>query len=244
MLIGSSLKRQSTLDAVRNEVILGDCLEVMKKLPQGSIDLVMTSPPYNLEGELPYPEYVKWQRACLRQMLRLIKDDGAIFYSQIWRVQNGRIQDRHEILRGMPVRQVIIWKRAGGVNFNPGYFLPTYEVIYLIAKPDFCLAPGANGVGDVWSITQERRNPHPAPQPVELTDRIVASTTGKILLDPFAGSGTAAVSALRHGRDYILIDDSPEYCEMASRRLSGEDWGGYDEFTHQETFTTFDGEAW
>ncbi|HWP79611.1 MAG TPA: site-specific DNA-methyltransferase [Candidatus Acidoferrum sp.] len=244
MLDGGALKRQKTLDGLRGEIICGDALEVMKKLPGGSLDLVMTSPPYNLGDEMPYPEYVKWQRACLRQMLRLIRDDGAIFYSQLWRVQNGLMQDRREILRGMPVRQVIIWKRAGGVNFNPGYFLPTYEVIYLIAKPGFTLAPGANGVGDVWSVTQERRNPHPAPQPVELTDRIVASTSGKLLLDPFAGSGTAAVSALRHGRDYILIDSSKEYCEMAARRLSGNDWGGYDEFTHQESFTTFDGEAW
>ncbi|HWQ50239.1 MAG TPA: site-specific DNA-methyltransferase [Terriglobales bacterium] len=244
MLDGRALKRQKTLDGVLGEIICGDALEVMKKLPAGSLDLVMTSPPYNLGDEMPYAEYVKWQRACLRQMLRLIRDDGAIFYSQIWRVQNGLMQDRREILRGMPVRQVIIWKRAGGVNFNPGYFLPTYEVIYLIAKPLFVLAPGANGIGDVWSVTQERRNPHPAPQPALLTDRIVASTSGKTLLDPFAGSGTAAVSALRHGRDYILIDSAKEYCEMAARRLMGDDWGGYDEFTHQESFTTFDGEAW
>lgn len=44
------------------------------------------------------------------------------------------IQDRHEIVQDFPVRQIIIWKRKGGINFNPGYFLPTYEVIYLIAK--------------------------------------------------------------------------------------------------------------
>ena len=93
---------------------------------------------------MPYDEYIAWQRAALKEMLRVTKDDGAIFYNHKWRVQNGLIQDRHEILDGFPVRQIIIWKRKGGINFNPGYFLPTYEVIYLIAKPKFKLAKGAN----------------------------------------------------------------------------------------------------
>ena len=236
MLKGSELKRQKFLDALKNSIILGDSLEVMKKLPKGSVDLIITSPPYNLDEELDYGEYVKWQRANLRQMMRLLTDDGAIFYSQIWRVQKGLIQNRNEIVKGFPVRQVIVWQKAGGVNFNPGYFLPTYEVIYLIAKPDFCLAFGANGLGDVWKIAQERRNPHPNPQPVELTDRIVSSTSAKMVLDPFAGSGTAAISALHYKRDYILIDNSPKYCEMAEKRIDGMDWGGYDDTLYQSSF--------
>jgi len=39
-------------------------------------------------------------------------------------------------LRGFPVHQIIIWRRKGGINFNPGYFLPTYEVIYLSETMD------------------------------------------------------------------------------------------------------------
>ena len=74
---------------------------------------------------MPYDEYIAWQRAALKEMLRVTKDDGAIFYNHKCRVQNGLIQDRHEILDGFPVRQIIIWKRKGGINFNPGYFLPT-----------------------------------------------------------------------------------------------------------------------
>jgi len=81
-------------------------------------------------------------------MLRLIKPDGAIFYNHQWRVQAGLLQDRQDIVSDFPVRQVIIWRRKGDINFNPGYFLPTYEVIYLIAKPDFKLAPNANRHGD------------------------------------------------------------------------------------------------
>jgi modification methylase len=120
---------------------------------------------------------------------------------------------------GFPVRQIIIWRRKGGLNFNPGYFLPTYEVIYLIAKLKFKLAPKANAHGDIWEFTQEMNNDHPAAFPVNLIDRIVGSTDAKIILDPFMGSGTTAISAINHKRSYIGIDISPEYCKMAEDRI-------------------------
>lgn len=230
-----------------NKFICGDAIEIMKKIPEGSVDLVVTSPPYNLKNStgngmkdgrggkwanaalqngyshnndcLPHKEYVKWQRECLKQMMRIIPENGAIFYNHKWRVQDGLLQDRHDIVNGFPVRQIIIWRRKGGLNFNAGYFLPTYEVIYLIAKPKFKLVTKANASGDVWEFTQEMKNKHPAAFPVKLIDRIVSSTNSKIILDPFMGSGTTAVSALNFSKDYIGIDISPEYCKMAQERI-------------------------
>ena len=101
----------------KNKVICGDCLDVMKTLPDESIDLVVTSPPYNLKNStgngmkngrggkwknaklingyshhhdcMPHEEYNEWQKNCLAQMFRLVKDDGAIFYNHKWRVQGG-----------------------------------------------------------------------------------------------------------------------------------------------------------
>ncbi len=244
-----SQKRQepSFADTFLNKIICGDVVDVMKRIPDGSIDIVVTSPPYNLKNStgngmkdgrggkwanaalqkgyshhndcMPHEEYVDWQRRCLIEMMRIIPDDGAIFYNHKWRVQNGLLQDRQDIVNSFPVRQIIIWRRKGGFNFNPGYFVPTYEVIYLIAKKDFRLAPKANGHGDVWEFTQEMNNEHPAAFPVDLIDRIISSTTAKTILDPFMGSGTTAISALNHGRQYVGIEISPEYCEMAEKRI-------------------------
>jgi len=152
-------------------------------------------------------------------MLRVIKDTGAIFYNHKWRVQNGLLQDRQDIVSGFPVRQIIIWERKGGINFNRGYFLPTYEVIYLIAKKKFTLAPKANAAGDVWKFTQDMKNPHPAAFPVDLIERIVDSTSAKIVLDPFMGSGTTAIVVKKLGREYIGVEISPEYCKMAENRI-------------------------
>jgi modification methylase len=230
-----------------DKIICGDAVQVMKEMPDKFIDLVVTSPPYNLKNStgngmkdgrggkwknaalvngyanyddnMPHDEYVKWQRACLTEMFRLIKEDGAIFYNHKWRVQGGLLQDRADIVSGFPVRQIIIWKRKGGINYNPGYFLPTYEVIYLIVKPKFKLAPKANSHGDVWEFKQEMKNGHPAPFPVALIDRIIISTTAKVILDPFMGSGTTAITAMGNDRNFIGIDISQEYCEIAEKRI-------------------------
>lgn len=241
--MGKNGEKKTEVDTIIN----GDCIKVMKSLPSESVDLVVTSPPYNLKNStgngmkdgrggkwsnaalingysnyddcMPHEEYSQWQRACLTEMMRLIKNDGAIFYNHKWRVQAGLLQDRHDIVEGFPVRQIIIWKRKGGINFNPGYFLPTYEVIYLIAKPDFRLAPKANAYGDVWEFFQEMNNEHPAPFPVALIERVIASTNAKIILDPFMGSGTTAIASKILGRNFIGIEVSKEYCSLAEKRI-------------------------
>ncbi len=109
--------------------------------------------------------------------------------------------------------------RNGGINFNSGYFLPTYEVIYLIAKPRFKLAPRANALGDVWSIPQEKNNPHPAPFPLALAKRCLESVGTGPVLDPFLGSGTTAVAAKSLGMPWLGIDKSSAYCDLARTRL-------------------------
>ena len=249
----SSPKEQVKTNAVKSlyewigKIHCMDSIKMMETLPPESIDVIVTSPPYNLKNStgngmkdgrggkwsnaglihgytdhddcMPHHEYVNWQRSCITQMMRILKYDGAIFYNHKWRVQDGLLQDRSDIVTGFPVRQIIIWKRKGGINFNSGYFLPTYEVIYLIAKPEFKLAPKANAQGDVWEIPQARDNDHPAPFPIELAQRCIASTTGGIVFDPFMGSGTTAIAAETLNREWIGAEISSKYCKMAEKRI-------------------------
>lgn len=237
------------LDDVVNRCNAGDCIQFMnEKIPAESVGVIVTSPPYNLKNStgngmkdgrggkwenaalingydnhndcMPHDEYVAWQRECLTAMMRVLRPDGAIFYNHKWRVQGGLLQDRQDIVEGFPVRQIIIWKRAGGINFNAGYFLPTYEVIYLIAKPEFRLTKGANKMTDVWEIPQVKRNSHPAPFPVELAQRCVKASPDGIVLDPFMGSGSTAIAAISQQREWIGIDLSSKYCAMAEARIA------------------------
>lgn len=234
-------------------LITGDTLEEMRKLETGSVNIVLTSPPYNLrnstgygmrasktgtphkgrwssaalmhgygdyDDNMPHEEYVAWQRECLTEMMRLIPEDGAIFYNHKWRVQGGLMQDRQDIVSGFPVRQIIIWQRSGGINFNDGYFVPTYEVIYLIVKPKFKLIPKKNGYGDVWKIPQEKKNNHPAPMPLALAERVMESVSGQVVLDPFMGSGTTGVAAQKFNKTFIGIERNSDYVKIAEERLN------------------------
>ena len=237
-----------------SEIICGDVLEELKRMDDESVDLVITSPPYNLlnstgsslrsgtsfkwknaqiqngykshKDSMKREDYVEWMRECIAEMFRVLKPNGAIFFNHKFRVQGG-LMEGHPFLDGFNVRQMIIWARAGGFNFNDTYFLPTYEVIYLMpktakGKDAFRLKKGANRKTDIWRITQELKNPHPAPFPVQLVDNILESCEVGTVLDPFGGSGTVGVSAIKNGWDYILIDNSPEYCEMAKKRIEGD----------------------
>ena len=232
----------------------GDCLEVMARLPDSCFRAVVTSPPYNLRNSsgngmrdgrggkweqaallqgyathadaMPHSAYVGWQRRCLAEMMRLLRPDGAIFYNHKWRVQKGLLQDRQDIVAGFPVRLVIIWHRAGGINFNPGYFLPNYEVIYLIAKKDFTLAPKANALGSVWRISQKTGNPHPALFSPDLVRNCLTAVDQGPVLDPFIGSGTTAVVAEERGLDWVGIDVSTSYLDMAATRIAAARRGG------------------
>ena len=218
-----------------NTVHQGDCARVMRRMPAGSVDLVFTSPPYNLRtssgngrrnwpgydghsDDMPHRDYVRWQRRCLTQMMRVLAPHGAIFYNHVYRVQHGRLQSHSEILAGFPVRQIIIWNRSGGTNYNPGYYLPTYEVIYLIANPGFRLA---QSYPDIWRAHQEDSDwiPEIPTFPLELPLTAIQTTGAQVILDPFLGSGTTAAAAKMEGRDYIGIEKSRRYCAIARRRL-------------------------
>ena len=226
------------------DIIHGDCLDVMAKMAPESVDLIVTSPPYNMhaggtgwargqhrnhkftnydthDDAMPRADYVAWQRACLDSMMRVLASHGAIFYNQKWRIENQLLLDASDIVKGFPVRQVIIWAKSGGINHDQRWFLPTYEVIYLIAKPEFKLRRRANHVGDVWKFQPERKNlGHPTPFPLELPLRCIGSTDAKVILDPFCGSGTTCLAAKQLGRSYVGIDKSEEYCGIARRRVS------------------------
>ena len=229
----------------------GDCLEVMAELASESFGLAVTSPPYNLlnspgggmrrgakskwqhakyrEGQgydsyvdnIPEDEYQEWLYRVFTEVMRLLRPDGAAFVVFKWRQQHGLQQDRREVWNRFPVRQTLIWQRPGGINFNAGYFVPNYEIIYLIAQPEFRLAPGANGQGCIWPHQPDYDNDHPAPFPLSLARQIIASTPDNgPVIDPFVGSGTAGIAAAKLGRDFLGIDISETYCNQARAKIA------------------------
>jgi DNA modification methylase len=229
----------------------GDCLEVMRRMPTGSVDLVVTSPPSNLNmmsngrkrgktsntlweskllshGYASYDdarepnEYVQWQKDVLNECWRLLAVGGAIFYVHKPRIQNKILQTPFRLNPDLPVRQVIMWEREGGYNHNDFFFTPSHEWITIFAERDFKLDFSTSRPTDVWKMSRGQRNDHPAPFPIELPLTAIQCTSALRVLDPFAGSGTTGVAALRCGRQFTGIELDPGYIEVAKARLDAE----------------------
>lgn len=232
----------------------GDCLELLPLV--GKVDLVVTSPPYNLgttnggpsgmhAGSLaasdlsggyrdyddarPQDEYNAWQTEVVHALYDNLTDAGAIFYNHKPRPQGGSVILPTIYGIGLPLRQVVVWDRGTGLNFSRSHFLPKCEWILIWARLEWRLVSReTSGLGDVWTFPPETAPDHPAPFPLGLPLRAIGSTTAQVVLDPFMGSGTTLRAAKDLGRKAIGIDVSERYCEIAAKRLAQEvlDFGG------------------
>lgn len=173
------------------------------------------------DDAMPWPRYEAWQRQVLVSLWAHLAADGAIFYNHKPRPGPVMWHPRSLVPDDLPVRQEIIWHRLSGMNFTPTYYLPTYEVIIVIAREGWRLkSKAASGVGDVWAISPESGSDHPAPFPLSLPARAIETTQPRLVLDPFAGSGTTLRAAKDAGVRAIGIEQSERYCEMAVDRLA------------------------
>jgi site-specific DNA-methyltransferase (adenine-specific) len=172
------------------------------------------------EDSMPWGEYVAWQHEVWRLMWATLSNAGAIFYNHKTRVIGGRLWKPDELIPAdLPLRQELIWARAGGMNFNPTAYLPTHERILIVAKEAWRLtSKGASGVGDVWRVPQEPSE-HPAPFPIGIPARAIETTGPCLVLDPFMGSGTTLRAAKDAGVRSVGVEVSEVYCEIAAKRM-------------------------
>lgn len=173
------------------------------------------------QDNMPWPDYVAWQREIIARLWALTEPNGCIFYNHKPRVIGARLWLPTELLPDDAIlRQNIVWARPGGMNFNPTAFVPTHEWVMLLAHPPFRLRNRAvSGLGDVWQIAPDK-NDHPAPFPLALPKRALEGIDAQTILDPFMGSGTTGVAALQMGRSFIGIERDPKYFEMARARIA------------------------
>lgn len=189
----------------------------------------------NYEGHddnMPPDQYVAWQRCFLEASLEAVGDGGVILYNIGRHIKNLHEDRRQDIVEGFPVRQTIVWNRKSSNNQGgkrPSILPPIYELIYVIAGSEWRLPEQWLGEmrkwGDVWDIPFEIKNPHPAPFPVALAERMVKMVDG-LVVDPFAGSGTIGIAAEKVGVSYLLNDQCSSYRTMFQERLASFKTGG------------------
>lgn len=234
------------LEDMINKIICGDCLSVMKLIPDDGIELVLTSPPYNTGNKslgyhpkskvgdnfyneysdnMTQEEYYNFIKDCIMESLRISR--YAFWNFQI--ISNNKdvvfriIADfRHRI------KDVFIWHKQAVSQISKGTMAKGYEIVIMFGKDDkMCFDynnfPKNNYVPNIQEWHQrESHEEHHALFPLALPDYFIEYFTkpNDIVLDIFNGLGTTTRSAKKLGRCYIGIEINQKYCEIAERRLS------------------------
>ena len=215
----------------------GDCLEVMRNLPSGSVDLGITSPPYNLgnthhsgsirhfpyNDDMPEAEYQAWQVEVLNELSRIMVAAGSLFYNHKNRLRNG-VQispytwiDKSDWI----VKQELVWVN-GSPNMDPIRFYPYTERIYWLAKHGGVRLDNRLRLTDIfrWKATGIS-GPHSRAFPLKLPSAIIGCfPDAESIIDPFMGSGTTGVACVKTGRNFIGIEiDGHYFYDIATPRI-------------------------
>jgi DNA modification methylase len=206
---------------MENKIVCADCIKFMKTIPDDSVDLAFTDPPYNLgksydnyHDNLPPDEYKAWVEAFISEMRRVSNNNIAVYIgSKLIHLYWDIIPD---------AKLIIVRKGAIGTPCRDYYY--QYSGLLVTAKP-------LERIYDLWDkvrlpgegyFYKEVRYPNPGQTSLELTKAILKVYTkpGDLVLDPFMGCGTTAAAAKEMGRKYLGSEISPEYCRIAEERLS------------------------
>lgn len=228
----------------RVSLYLGDCLAVLPTL--GKVDCVVTSPPYNtlpktntpsgLHGpkggrgawvakassgyadDMPEPDYQEWLRLVIDACIEAC--GGLVWVNHKVRYRDGAALHPARFLP-YPIYSEVIWDRRGSMALNCKRYAPSHEVVLGFGRP-LIWDDSQNTLLSVWQITPEiELCEHPCPYPIEIPSRLIKSSTtvGDTILDPFCGSGTTGIAAVKLGRQFIGIEIEPRYFEIAKQRI-------------------------
>ena len=227
-----------------NILIQGDCLEKLKDIPDGSVDLVVTSPPYdNIQGAgyamgskdiLFLKLYSEFLSSVLDEIYRVLKPTGQFYLN----IKSGTVKktlitphwiEFLESFRRFKFKSYIIWKYSGSFDSTKSRFHLDYEVIYHLSKTDNITIYHEEGEHDpltsVWNIPHHIKDRvHPTQYPEALAEKMIkrGSKIGDVVLDPFTGSGTTLVVAKKLDRKYMGIEINPKYINIIKERLENE----------------------
>jgi len=265
-----------------NKFLHGDCEEILKRLPDNSIDLIFTSPPYADQRQKTYggvspDEYVDWFLPKASQFMRVLKPTGTFILNIKERVVDG---ERHTYVielilkmreQGWLWTEEFMWHKKNSypgkwpnrfrdnwerlIQFNKDKKFHMYQEAVMVPVGDWAKdrlaklsetdktrdeSKGGSGFGKnvsnwlgrdlvyptnvIHMATECSNRNHSATFPVELPEWFIKLFTqpGEIVLDPFMGSGTTALAAIRLGRYFVGMDISKEYIELARQRTAQE----------------------
>lgn len=230
------------------ELLLGNCINILKDFDDGCIDLIFADPPYNLSGKNSLTVHagkpikcdkgewdkiknlhefnLKWIKECIR----VLKSQGTIWVSGTLHNHPSTGKALKEL--GLWIINDVVWYKPNATPLlSRNRFVPSTELIWVASKNkkyyfDYETAKSLNKgkqMRNLWVINAKKHiTSHPTEKPEELLERIIliGSKKGYTVLDPFMGSGTTGVVAKKYNLNFIGIEIEPKYFNMAKQRIN------------------------
>jgi site-specific DNA-methyltransferase (adenine-specific) len=206
-----------------NKIYCMDCLEGLKQLPDKSVDLVVTDPPYGIGADKGVGGFGSSPKTAKK-------------YNDNWDNETPSKEVFDEILRvgkkvfifggnfftdKLPVgRHWIVWDKQGDIKFDNPF--SACELVWTnldknSIKKIICIQQGF-----IKDKELNNQRTHPTQKPIKIMRDIIKDHEGQIILDPFMGSGTTAVACKQLGRNFIGFEISQKYVDIANKRLEQE----------------------
>jgi modification methylase len=222
-----------------NKIYNLDCLKGLQKIDDKSVDLIITSPPFNLgnthhtgfkkhksyNDKMPEEEYQLWQLKVLNECFRVLKDNGSLLYQHKNRISKGIQISPYEWIykSNFLIKQEIVWINRSQ-NFDKIRFYPFTERVYWLAKDSKTKLHNKINKQDVFDWKEWKpvgtKGIHTRAFPEKLVeDFLNVFPRAKIVLDPFMGSGTVAKVAKRMNRNYIGFEIEPKFVQLSKKNL-------------------------
>ena len=187
----------------------GDCLDVLRTLPDASVDAVVTDPPYGTHK-------TEWDHSVdahvIAECVRVSRGYSLFCYS------NTRLWHILGIVKSLGRDAwVIPWLKTNAMGCERR-FAPRWVPVVCVYRDDLPFWGGDT----VEAPIVVQKHGHPTPKPVRLMEHLIAKATSKneIVLDPFMGSGTTGIACIKHGRRFIGVEIDPTYFRIAERRIA------------------------
>ena len=205
----------------------GDCLQLMKDIPDGSVDLVLTDPPYGMAfksnyrkekyNEIQNDKSLEWLERYISECYRVLKNNSAIYCFCSW--HNVDVF-KQAIEKKFKVKNILIWEKNNtSMGDLKGSYAPKYEMIIFAHKGRKLL----NGFryADIIKASRTGNKNHPTEKPVDLLETIIknSSDENSVVFDGFMGSGSTGVACVNTNRNFIGIEKEKKYFDIAVGRI-------------------------
>jgi DNA modification methylase len=219
-----------------SDLHLGDCLEVMRQIPDKSVDLVLTDPPYNIARENNFStmgragiDFGEWDKgfdlfSYIDQVSRVLKKDGSFVVFNDWR-NLGSIADYAE-KHGFETKDMIRLEKSNPMPRNRDRrYITDYEcaIWFVKEKAKWTFNRQDDKYQRPKFVACIESGLHPTQKNLSLMENLVKihSNENNVVLDPFMGSGTTGLACKNLNRHFIGIEQNANYFEIAKGRING-----------------------